>query len=286
MSNYLRSCGLHHARLPCPSPSPRACSNSCPLSQRCHPTILSSVVPFFSCFLSFPASGSFPISQFFASGGKNYCSFSFSISPFLPMNIQDWFPLGWIGLISLQAKGFSRVFSSTTIHKASIFWCLAFFMVQFSHSHLTTGKTIALTIQTFVSKVMSLLFYMLSRFVIAFLPRSKCLLISWLQSLLAVILKPKKMKIFIVSIVSPSIYHEVTGQDAMVLVFWILSFKPAFSLSSFTFIKRLFSSSLLSAIRVVSSVYLRLLIFLPAILCPACASSSLAFCMISLICGI
>ena len=151
---------------------------------------------------------------------------------------------------------------------------------------MTTGKTIALTIQTFVSKVMSLLFYMLSRFVIAFLPRSKCLLISWLQSLLAVILKPKKMKIFIVSIVSPSIYHEVTGQDAMVLVFWILSFKPAFSLSSFTFIKRLFSSSLLSAIRVVSSVYLRLLIFLPAILCPACASSSLAFCMISLICGI
>ena len=92
-------------------------------------------------------------------------------------------------------------------------------MVQFSHSHMTTGKTIALTIQTFVSKVMSLLFYMLSRFVIAFLPRSKCLLISWLQSLLAVILKPKKMKIFIVSIVSPSIYHEVTGQDAMVLVF-------------------------------------------------------------------
>ena len=126
---------------------------------------------------------------------------------------------------------------------------------------MTTGKTIDLTIQTFVSKVMSLLFNMLSRFVIAFLPRSKCLLISWLQSQWAVILKPKKMKFFTVSIVSPSICHEVIGQDAMVLVFWMLSFKPAFSLSSFTFIKRLFSSSLLFAIRVMSSVYLKLLIF-------------------------
>jgi len=118
---------------------------------------------------------------------------------------------------------------------------------------------------------------MLSRFVIVFLPRSKPLLISWLQSPSAVILEPKRRKSITVSIVSPSVCREVTGPDAMICVFWILSFKPAFSLSSFTFIKRLFSSSSLFPLRVVSSAYLRLLIFLPAILIPACASSSLAF---------
>ena len=133
---------------------------------------------------------------------------------------------------------------------------------------------------TLVSKVISLLFNMLSRLVIAFLPRSKHLLILWLQSLSAVILEPKKIKSLTVSIVSPSIYHEVMGLDAMILVFWMLSFKPAFALSSFTFIKRLFSSSSLSAIRVASSAYLRLLIFLLAIFIPACASSSLAFCLL------
>ena len=115
---------------------------------------------------------------------------------------------------------------------------------------------------------------MLSRLVITFLPRSMCLLISWLQSPSAVILEPKKNKF---SHCFPSICHEMMGQDAMILVFWMLSFKPTFSLSSFTFIKRLFSSSSLSAIRVVSSVYLRLLIFLPAIYIPSCASSSPAF---------
>ena len=152
-------------------------------------------------------------------------------------------------------------------------------MVQLSHLYITTGKTIALTRQTFVGKVMSLLFNMLSRLIIAFLPRSKCLLISWLQSPSAVILQPPKIKSFTVSIVSPSICHEVIGPDAMVLVFWMFSFKPTFPLSSFTFIKRLFNSSSLYALRVVSSAYLRLLIFLPAILIPACVSSSLAFCM-------
>ena len=124
---------------------------------------------------------------------------------------------------------------------------------------------------------MSLLYNMLSRLVITFLPRSKCLLISWLQSTSAVILEPKKIQSVTVSIVFPSICHEVMGPDAMILVFWMLRFKPTFSLSSFTFIKSLFSSSLLSAIRVVSPAYLRLLIFLPAILIPACASSSPAF---------
>ena len=142
---------------------------------------------------------------------------------------------------------------------------------------MTTGKTIALTRWNFVSKGMSLLFNTLSRFVIAFLPQSKCLLISWLQSPSAVILQPKKIKSATVYIVSPSICLEVMGPDAMFLVFWMLSFKPAFSLFSYTFIKRFFRSSSLSAIRVASSAYLRLLIFLPQILIPACDSSSPAF---------
>ena len=144
---------------------------------------------------------------------------------------------------------------------------------------MTIGKTRALTRWTSVGKVMSLVFNMLSRLLIVFLPRSKRLLISWLQSPFAVLLEPKKIKPVTVSIVSPSICHEVMGPDAMILVFWMLRFKPTLSLSPFTFIKRLFSSSLLSAIRVVSSAYLRLLIFLPAILIPSCASSSQAFCM-------
>ena len=145
---------------------------------------------------------------------------------------------------------------------------------------MTTGKTIALTRRTFFDKVMSLLLNMLSRLVITFLPRSKNLLISWLQLLSAVILEPLKIKSVIVSIVSPSICHEVMGPDAMIFVFWMLSFKPTFSLSYFTFIRRLFSSSL-SAIRLVSSAYLSLLIFLPEILIAACTSSSPAFCMMS-----
>ena len=107
VSKSFRSRGLQHARLPCPSPTPGACSNSCPSSQWYHPTISSSVVPFSSCLQSFPASGSFPVSQFFASGGQSIgASASASV---LLMNIQDWFPLGPTGLISLQSKGFSRV---------------------------------------------------------------------------------------------------------------------------------------------------------------------------------
>ena len=149
-------------------------------------------------------------------------------------------------------------------------------MVHLSHSYMTSGKTISLIRQTFVSKVMSLPFNMLPVFVIAFLPRSNCLLISWLPSPSAVILEPKEIKSVTVSIVSLSISHEVMGPDAMIFVFWMLSFKPAFLLSSFTFIKRLFSSSSLSAMRVVSSAHLRLLTFLPAILFPACAWVSIA----------
>ena len=173
--------------------------------------------------------------------------------------------MDWLDLLAVQGtlKGLLQHHSS----KPSNLQHSAFFTVQLSHPYMTTGKTIALIRQTFVGKVMSLLFNMLSRLVITFLPRSKHLLISWLQSPPAVILETPKIKSVTVSIVYPSICHEVMGPDAMILVFWMLSFKPTFSPSSLTFIKRLFSS-LLSAIRVVSSAYLRLLILLPAILIP------------------
>ena len=128
-------------------------------------------------------------------------------------------------------------------------------MVQLSHPYLTTGKTIALTRRTFAGKVMSLLFNTLSRFVIAFLPRSNHLLISWIQSLSTVILEPKKIKSVTVSNFPLAICHEVMGLDAMIFIFWMLSFKLAFPLSSFTFIKRLFSSSSLSATEVVSAYW-------------------------------
>ena len=143
---------------------------------------------------------------------------------------------------------------------------------------MTVGKTITLTRWTFVSKVMSLLLNMLSRLVMTFLPRNKHLLISWLQSPSAVILEPPKIKVCHCCHCFPIYLHEVMGPDPMILCFWMLSFKPTFSLSSFTFINRLFSS-LISAVRVVSSAYLRLLIFLLEILIPACASSSPAFYM-------
>ena len=119
MSDSLQPHGLQHARLPCPSPTPGACSNSCPLSQWCHPIILSSIIPFSSCLQSSPASGSFPMSQFFPSGGQRIeAEASTSV---LPMNSQDWFPLGLIGWISLQSKGLSRVFSNTTVQKHQFF---------------------------------------------------------------------------------------------------------------------------------------------------------------------
>ena len=169
------------------------------------------------------------------------------------MNIQDWFPLGLTGWISLQSTGLSRVFSNTTVQKHQ-FLRSDFFMGQLSHLYMTTGKTIALTRQTFVSKLMSLLLNMQSSFLMAFLPRSKHLFISWLQSPSTVIWEPQKLKSLTVS---PFICHEVMGPDAMILVFWMLSSKPVFSLSSFTLIRKLCSSSSLSAIRVVSSAYLR-----------------------------
>ena len=158
-----------HARPPCPSATPRAYPNPCPLSQWCHPTISSSVVPFSSCLQSFPTSGSFPMSQLFTSGGQSIgVSASTSV---LPMNTQDWSPLAWTGWISLQSKGLKSLLQHHS-SKASIPRHSAFFIVQLSHPYMTTGKTICLTRQTFVGKIMSLRFNMLSRLGITFLPRS------------------------------------------------------------------------------------------------------------------
>ena len=155
---------LQHARPHCPSPTPGVYPNSCPWNWWCYLTISSSVIPFSSRLQSFPTSGSFQMSQLFASGGQSSgVSASTSV---LPMNTQDWFPLGWTGWISLQSKGLSRVFSNTTVQKHQFFSCSAFFIVQLSHPYMTTGKTIALTRWTFVGKVMSLLLNMLSRLVI------------------------------------------------------------------------------------------------------------------------
>ena len=150
VSNSLQPHGLQHVRLPYPSPIPGAWSNSCPLSWWCHPTISSSVVPFFFCLQSFPTSGSFQMSQFFSSGGQSIgVSASASV---LPMNTQDWFPLGCTGWISLQSEGLKSLLQHHS-SKASILRCSAFFTVQLSHPYMTTGKTIALTRWTFVGKV-------------------------------------------------------------------------------------------------------------------------------------
>ena len=190
-----------------------------------------------------------------------YWNFSFSISPSNEYSGLISFRIDWSNLLAVQGtlKSLLQHHSS----KASILHCSDFLMVQLSYPYMSTGKSVALTRWTFVSKAISLLFNMLSRLVIAFLLRSKRLLISWLQSPFAVILEPKKIKSVTVSTVSPSICCEVMGPDSMILAFWMLSFKSAYLLSSFTFIKRLFSSSSLYAIRVVSSAYLRSLIFLP-----------------------
>ena len=158
---------------------------------RCHPAISSSVIPFSSCLQSFPASRSFQMSQLFTSGDQRIGA-SASV---LPMNIQDWFPLGCTGWISSQSKGTLKSLLQHHTSKASTFWCSAFFTVQLSNPYVTTGKTIALTRRTFVGKVMSLLFNMLSRLVINFLPRSKHLIISWVQSRSALILEPPKNKV-------------------------------------------------------------------------------------------
>ena len=158
-----------------------------------------------------------------------YWSFSFSISPSNEHPRLISFRMDWLDLLAVQGtlKSLLQHYSL----KASVLQCSAFFIVQLSHPYMTTGKTTVLTRQTFVGKVMSLLFNMLSRLVTTFLPRSKHILISWLQSPSAVILEPQKIKSVTVSIVPPSICHEVMGPGAMILVFWMLSFQPTFSFS-------------------------------------------------------
>ena len=182
--------GLQHARPLFSLSTLRVNSNSCPLIWWYHPTISSSVVPF-SCLQSFPASGSFQMSHFFTSGGQSIGVSSASASV-LPMNIQDLFPLGWTGWSNCSPRESQSLLQHHS-SKASILWYSAFFIVQVSHPYMTTGKTIALTRWTFVGKVMSLIFNKLSRLVITFLSRSKRLLISWLQSLSAVILETHKI---------------------------------------------------------------------------------------------
>ena len=180
----------------------------------CHPLLLLPPIP--------PSIRVFSNESALHTRWPKYWSFIFSISPSNEHPGLISFRMDWLDLLAVQGtlKSLLQHHSS----KASILWCSAFFTVQLSHPYVTTGKAIALTRRTFVGKVMSLLLNMLSRLVITFLPRSKRLLISWLQSPSAVILELKKEKSLTVSTVSPSICHEVMGPDAMILVFWILSF--------------------------------------------------------------
>ena len=172
MPSFLWPHRRQHARLPCPS-SPRACSNSSPLSRWCYSTISSPVIPFSSCLQSYSASGSFLMSALCTRWPK-YWDFSFSISPSHEYSGLISFRIDWFDLLAIQGTHKSLLHSS----KASILWYSAFFMVQLSDPYMTTGKTIVLSRWTFVGKLVALLFTMLSRFVIAFLPKSKCLLIS------------------------------------------------------------------------------------------------------------
>ena len=266
MFDSQRPHGLQHPRLPCPPLLELAQIHVHWLGDANQPSH-----PLHHLFLlpsAFPSIRVLPTSWFFISGGQSIGA-SASV---LPVNIKHRFPLGLTCLIPLWSKELSSHLQHHS-SKASILQCSAFFMAHISHSYMITGKTIALNRHMWLDgKVMSL-----SRFVIAFLPKGKHLLISWLQSPSAVILEPKKRKSIIASAFSPSICHEVMGLYAIILVFWMLHIKPAFSLSTFTLIKRLFTASSCSAIRVVSFAQLRLLIFLLEILIPACDSSHPAF---------
>ena len=193
LSSVAQSCqtlqthGLQHTSLPCPWPTPGVHPNPCPSSQWCHPTISSSVIPFSSYLQSFPAP--FPNESVLHIRWPKYCSFSFSINPSNDYSGLVSFRMDWLDLLAVW--GTLKSLLQHHRSKASILQHSAFFIVQLLHPYMTTGKTIALTRWTLVSKVMSLLFNMLSRLVIAFLPRSKRLLISWLQSPSTVILEPK-----------------------------------------------------------------------------------------------
>ena len=230
----LRPHGLQHARLPCPTPTPGAYSNSCPSSQWCHLILCQSLLLLSSIFHSIRAFSSESVIHI---RWPKYWSFSFSISPSNEYSGLISFRMDWFDLLAVQGtlKSLFQHHSST----ASILQCSAFFIVQISESHMTAGKKIALTRQTFVGKVISLLFNVLSRLVIVFLPRSNHVLIFWLQSPSAMILVLKKI-VYHCFHCSPIFCIEMIRPDAMVLVFWMLDFKPNFqtslSLSSSVFL--------------------------------------------------
>ena len=230
VSNSLWPHESQHARPPCPSPTPGAHSDSRPSSPWCHPAISSSVGPFSSCLQSLPASESFPMSQLFSWGGQS--TGVSALASFLPKR-NPRSDLLQNGLVGSPCSPRDSQESSPTLQFKSINSSVPSFL----HSptlqpYMSTGKTIALTRWTFVGKVMSLLFKMLSRLVITFLPRSKHLLISWLQSSSVVILEPPKIKSVTLFL---SICHEVMGPDVMILVFRMLSFKQTFSTFVFHF---------------------------------------------------
>ena len=247
-------------------------SDSYPLSQWCHPTISSSVVLLLPSFI-FLSIRVFSNESTVCINGPMYWSFHFSIIPSNEYSGLISFRIDWLNLLTVQ--GALKSLLQHYFLKKSILWHSAFFMVHLSDLYLTTGKTIALTMKTFVSKVMSLLFNMLSRLIIAFLPTRKHLLISCLQSPSAVILEPRKIVCHCFHCF-PIYFPWSDGTRCHDPSFLNAEFQANFSLSSFTFI---ISSSSISAIRVVSSAYLRLLIFFPVILIPSFHLSSLAFCM-------
>ena len=234
MSDPLQLHELQHARLPCPSLSPGACSNSRPLSRWWHLTILSNVVPFSSCLQSFPA---FSLFQWVNSSHQvsKYWSFSFSISPTNEYSGLISLRIDWLDLLAVQGT-LKSLFQSHS-SKASILRCSAFFIVQPSHPYMTTGKIITLTICTFVSKVMSLLFNMLSRFVIAFLPRSKRLFHFMAAVTIHSDFGAQENKVGHCFHYFPIYLPWRDGTGCHDHSFWMLNFKPAFSLSSFTFIR-------------------------------------------------
>ena len=213
MSDFLQPNGPQHARLLCPSRSPGVCSNSCPLSRWCYWTISSShPLPFLPSV--FPSITVFSNELTICIRWPKCWSFSFSIRPSIEHSGFLSFKIDWSAVQGILKSLLQHHTSEVLILQHS-----AFFMVQLSHPYITTGKTMTFTIWTYVGKMMSLFFNVLSRIVIAVLPRSKCLLISWLQSSSAVILEAKRAKSVTVSILSPSICHEMMGSDAMIFFF-------------------------------------------------------------------
>ena len=226
MSDSLQSHGLQHSSPPCSSQTPKVYSNSCPLSRWCHPTISSSVLTFSSHFQSLPALRTFSNESVLCISWPKYSSFSLNISPSNEYSGLGSFRMDWLDLLAAQGPLKSLLqhhSSNTSILQHSFFF---FFIVQLSHPYTTTGKTIAFTRQTFVDKVMSLLFNMLSRLVITFLPRSKCLLISWLQSPSSVILEPPLNKVYHCFHCFPNLFAISDGTRCHDLIFpkcWVLS---------------------------------------------------------------